>query len=65
MACEEVGHDGNGKDGLKGYLRRVAVENPQVMGSLLGKVLPMQHTGADGGPIRFAGPVFLTSDEDA
>ena len=36
---------------------------------LLKKVLPditdNRHTGEDGGPIRFAGPVFLTSDEDA
>jgi len=41
-----------GKDGLVGYLVKQADENPQSFLPLLGKVLPMQVTGEDGGPIQ-------------
>ncbi len=34
------------------YLEGVARENPQVFCALLGKVLPTQVTGADGGDLR-------------
>ena len=34
------------------YLTRQARENPGPFMTLLGKVLPMQVTGADGGPIK-------------
>jgi len=51
-AAEEVGMDGEGKEGLTGYLKRVAKEDVKAFSSLLGKVLPMQVTGEDGGPIR-------------
>lgn len=47
-AAEEAG----GGDGLVGYLREQAMANPGPFMSLLGKVLPMQVTGADGGPIE-------------
>ena len=47
-AAEEAG----GKDGLVGYLTQQAIANPGPFMSLLGKVLPMQVTGADGGPIK-------------
>lgn len=41
------------------YLAKVAEENPQTFCALLGKVLPLQVTGGDGGPltvevVRFA-----------
>jgi len=34
------------------YLERVAGDNPQVFCALLGKALPMQITGGDGGPVQ-------------
>jgi len=40
-----------GKAGLIGYLKTQAKENPGPFMSLLGKVLPLQITGKDGGPI--------------
>ena len=49
------------KGGVK-YLERQADENPTAFMSLVGKVLPMQVTGQDGGPVRtrleitFVGP---------
>lgn len=46
-AAEQAG----GKDKLVGYLRRQASENPGPFLALLGKVLPMQVTGADGGSL--------------
>lgn len=52
-AAEEAG----GKDGLVGYLVKQAEDNPGPFLALLGKVLPMQVTGEDGGPI---GVVFKT-----
>lgn len=41
-------------DGLGGqeYLMRQGQENPGAFMTLVGRVLPMQHTGADGGPIK-------------
>lgn len=41
-----------GKEGLVGYLTAQAQANPQSFLPLLGKVLPMQVTGEDGGPIK-------------
>jgi len=38
-----------GSDGLTGYLQTQAVLNPQSFLPLLGKVLPLQLTGEDGG----------------
>ena len=47
-AAENAGGD----NGLVGYLEVQATANPGPFMSLLGKVLPMQVTGADGGAIR-------------
>lgn len=47
-AADEAG----GKEGLVGYLRLQAAANPGPFMSLLGKVLPMQVTGEDGGPLQ-------------
>lgn len=41
-----------GKDGLVGYLQAQAKDNPGPFMALLGKVLPMQMTGPDDGPIQ-------------
>ena len=51
-AAELVGHDGNGGDGLTGYLKTLAVSEPRAFAGLLGRVLPLQVTGEGGGPIR-------------
>ena len=40
------------KAGGPDYLARQAVENPQAFMTLLGKLLPTQLTGRDGGPIE-------------
>ena len=45
--------EAGGPDGMVGYLRLQATANPGPFLSLLGKVLPMQLTGEDGGPLDF------------
>lgn len=54
LAAEKVGEDGKGKDGLTGYLIRVAKTDVKAYAGLLGKVLPLQITGANGGPVQIA-----------
>lgn len=41
------------KQGGAEYLYRQADQNPAAFMTLVGKVLPMQVTGAEGGPIAF------------
>lgn len=48
QAAEKAG----GKAGLVGYLTTQASANPQSFLPLLGKVLPMQLTGEDGGALQ-------------
>lgn len=43
---------GGEEGGLVGYLERQAVDNPGPFMALLGKVLPMQVTGADGKDLK-------------
>lgn len=52
LAAERSGEDTQGKGGLVGYLYRVANEDVKAFSSLLGRVLPLQLTGAGGGPIE-------------
>lgn len=59
-AAEAVGEDGEGKAGLVGYLKRVAKEDVKAFSTLLGKVLPLQVTGADDGPLKV---VIYAEDE--
>lgn len=47
-AAEQAGGD----EGLVGYLAAQAEANPGPFMALLGKVLPMQVTGEDGGPLQ-------------
>jgi hypothetical protein len=49
-AAEQAGNK-VGDDGMVSYLEVQATENPGPFMSLLGKVLPMQVTGADGGAV--------------
>lgn len=44
--------NGGGKAGLVKYLEKQAKDNPVAFLSLLGKVLPLQVTGEDGGPLQ-------------
>lgn len=66
-AAERTGSDGQGKDGLMGYCGFLAKSEPKAFAQLLGKVLPMQVTGEDGGPIRVTQVklVALTSNDDS
>lgn len=41
-AANAVGEDGNGRDGLLGYCKRLALKDPKSFSTLLGKVLPTQ-----------------------
>ena len=50
-AAEQSGYDQRGRDGLIGYLRRVADEDVKAFSGLLGKVLPLQVVGDGGGPV--------------
>lgn len=51
-AAEGVGSDGTGKGELTGYCEFLARTEPKAFAGLLGKVLPMQVTGEDGGAIQ-------------
>lgn len=50
-AAEATGSDGSGKGKLTGYLTFLAKSEPKAFAGLLGKVLPMQVTGEDGGAV--------------
>lgn len=61
-AAEMAGSNGKGKDGLNGYLYRLAMHrNPKIFGALLAKLLPMQLTGEGGKPLGEA--LFGTAEE--
>lgn len=45
LAAEEIGVDGEGKDGLKGYLKMLAMTEPKAYAGLLGKIIPLQING--------------------
>lgn len=49
QAAELSGRDTRGKDGLVGYLQRVADEDVKAFSGLLGKVLPLT-VSSEGGP---------------
>ncbi len=51
LAAAQVGEDDYGRDGLTGYLRRIAREEPKSFVTLLAKILPLQITGVNGGPV--------------
>lgn len=54
MAAEQTGQDKNGKDGLVGYCKFLATEEPKAFASLMGRVLPTQIEGTgENGEIVF------------
>lgn len=50
-AAAEHGFNGEGEDGLQGYLRKVATDDLKAFSGLLGKVLPMTVAGDTDNPI--------------
>lgn len=51
-AILQAATNAGGADGMIGYLTTQAKQNPQSFLPLLGKVLPLQVTGEDGGPVK-------------
>ena len=45
-AILQAAHEAGGDEGLAGYLRQQALDNPNAYLSLLGKVLPLQVQGS-------------------
>lgn len=65
-AAENAGNK-IGNEGLISYLEKQAMECPAAYLALLGKVLPLQVTGEDGGAIKIIGRVEiapLTMNDD-
>ncbi|WP_119169026.1 hypothetical protein [Algihabitans albus] len=52
LAAEQSGEDCEGKDGLVGYLRRIANEDIKTFSGFLAKVLPLQVAGDPESPLR-------------
>lgn len=61
-AAAVVGENGKGRNGLLGYLVRLARKHPQSYVHLIAKVLPMQVTGEGGGPLRMITVNFSAAD---
>lgn len=62
-ALLQAATEAGGKDGLVGYLRTQAIKNPGPFMQQLGKILPLQVTGADGGPVMIITGVQRLTDE--
>lgn len=60
LAANNAG--GGGKNGVAEYLQMQAILNPGPFMSLIGKVLPMQVTGPDDGPLQIT--VKRYTDDD-
>jgi len=65
QAAEQTGKDGSGREGLVGYLKRVAEEDVKAFAGLLGKVLPLQVTGEGGGAVQVIIQRFADEDSHA
>lgn len=59
-AILEAAKEAGGEGGLVGYLTLQARTNPGPFMSLLGKVLPMQVTGLNDGPLK----IVISPDDD-
>jgi hypothetical protein len=64
-AILEAADKAGDKEGMIGYLVKQANENPTAFMGLLGKVLPMQVTGPDDGPIQVTEIKLTTLKPDA
>lgn len=63
LAAEKVGEDHKGKGGLTGYLKSLAKDEPKAFAGLLGRVLPLQVTGEDGGPLQIVVKKFTLAGD--
>lgn len=63
-AAETHGEDGSGKDGLTGYLLKVAREDVKAFSTLLGRVLPLDMTN-NGGAFSFPSEIILRAASDS
>jgi hypothetical protein len=52
-AASQVGFDGMGKDGLVGYLKRMALYHPESFIPLLGRLVLLQAGASVDGPEKF------------
>ena len=52
IAAESLGEDGEGLDGLVGFLRESAQLERAAYLSLMAKLIPLQVVGSGGGPLR-------------
>jgi hypothetical protein len=59
-AASHLGFDGKGKDGLVGYLQRLALSYPESFAALLGRVLPLQARASVGVPEKVT---YRTAEE--
>ena len=64
QAAGDIGEDGAGEGGLRGYLRHVAKTEPKSYASLIGRVLPLQVTGEGGGPVAIQFSTVYERAED-
>jgi hypothetical protein len=62
-ALLQAATEAGGEEGLVGYLKTQAIKNPGHFMQQLGKVLPLQITGADGGPVLIVTGVQRIADE--
>lgn len=53
LAAETVGENDKGKDGLLGFLIRLAKKHPKTFSQFLLKLIPTQVTGPNGGPVQY------------
>ena len=67
LAAEQSGEDCQGKDGLVGYLRRIANEDIKTFSGFLAKVLPLQVAGDPESSLRVvvATGIDRAPDEDS
>lgn len=63
-AVLQAAENAGGERGLIGYLERQAISNAAPFMSLLGKILPMQVTGEDGGPIQAVFKTVYANNRD-
>ncbi|WP_273789949.1 hypothetical protein [Bartonella sp. ML70XJBT] len=67
IKAAELAGNKYGKEGLISYLEKQAIRCPTAYLALLGKILPLQVTGEDGGAIKIIGRVEiapLTMNDD-
>lgn len=63
-AAEAVGEDMNGKGKLTGYCKFLAKTEPKAFAALLGRVLPLQVTGEDGGALQVVVQKFTEGETE-